>query len=139
VVVHSIACASVYLCSVYRVASNYCADGEGGVMDGNKKAFIADVFGIKESEVPEMELEEERDRWYGAAQERMIQINGLESTCRVQGKLIADQRDELTALRARVALLEKAVEWALNEGCATAQNEGWDAYEAELRRRAKEG
>lgn len=24
-------------------------------MDGNKKAFIADVFGIKESEVPEIE------------------------------------------------------------------------------------
>jgi hypothetical protein len=36
-------------------------------------------------------------------------------------------------------VLEEALEWALNEGCATAQNKGWDAYEAELRRRVKEG
>ena len=76
-----------------------------------------------------VELEDERDRWYGAAHERMIKINGLESTCRVQGQVIADQR-------ARIEVLEKVVDWALTKGCETAQNKGWDAYEKELRRMA---
>ena len=53
-----------------------------------------------------VELEDERDRWYGAAHERMIKINGLESTCRVQGQVIADQR-------ARIEVLEKAIEWTI--------------------------
>jgi hypothetical protein len=72
-----------------------------------------------------VELEYERDRWYGAAHERMIKINGLESTCRVQGQVIADQR-------ARIEVLEQAIEWALNIP-------GYMNFKDELRRKAKEG
>jgi hypothetical protein len=55
----------------------------------------------------EKELEEERDRWYGAAQERQIKVNGLESTCRVQGQLIAEQRNNIVDLKQQVSNLEE--------------------------------
>ena len=86
-----------------------------------------------------VELEDERDRWYGAAHERMIKINGLESTCRVQGQVIADQR-------ARIEVLEKAIEWACVR-LGIVNDPAYSGYThdlcneviAELRRRAKEG
>ena len=83
------------------------------------------------------EMEDERDRWYGAAHERMIKINGLESTCRVQGQVIADQR-------ARIEVLEQAIEWAIQY----LERDVFNVDEVnaliewmidELRRRAKEG
>ena len=45
--------------------------------------------------------------------------------------------ESILAADAELKRLREAVEWALNEGCAIAQNKGWDAYEAELRRKAK--
>jgi hypothetical protein len=56
-----------------------------------------------------VELEDERDRWYGAAHERMIKINGLESTCRVQAKLIADQRNEIAVALTKIENLKERV------------------------------
>jgi chromosome segregation ATPase len=56
-----------------------------------------------------VELEDERDRWYRATHERMIKINGLESTCRVQAKLIADQRNEIAVALTKIENLKERV------------------------------
>jgi hypothetical protein len=81
-------------------------------MDGNKRAFIADVFGIKESEVPEMtecpscaSIRADLAAAIAAKEEAEAHAKRLEEYM-LKGVAFRDE------LQTRIALLEKVVEAA---------------------------